>query len=191
MNRWSLIAGRLPGRTDNEIKNYWNTTLCKKVRGASKVNKDDLIINYLDPFPERARTKVALDPTKIAVIIQTKAQRCTKPFFQQEKLLLQPSSPAPPLSLSYSQQLHQLLPSVDPSEELLLQQEAQKSVEEVVEDPRLSLSLDNDDAFFFQGLSENLPEKEGNFDQLHAEFDLTSIDSLLDEENEWMNLLDF
>ncbi|KAL0372924.1 UNVERIFIED_CONTAM: Transcription repressor [Sesamum calycinum] len=42
-NRWSLIAGRLPGRTDNEIKNYWNTHLLKKLKSAGinpKPHKD-------------------------------------------------------------------------------------------------------------------------------------------------------
>ncbi|PON93387.1 MYB transcription factor [Trema orientale] len=39
-NRWSLIAGRVPGRTDNQVKNHWNTCLSKKLgikKGKSKV----------------------------------------------------------------------------------------------------------------------------------------------------------
>ncbi|XP_071696778.1 transcription factor MYB41-like [Rutidosis leptorrhynchoides] len=30
-NKWSAIATRLPGRTDNEIKNYWNTHIKKRL----------------------------------------------------------------------------------------------------------------------------------------------------------------
>ncbi|MBA0727826.1 hypothetical protein Golax_000779 [Gossypium laxum] len=57
-NRWALIAGRIPGRTDNEIKNYWNTHLSKNLisqgidprthkplnpvsHGSSQANQDD------------------------------------------------------------------------------------------------------------------------------------------------------
>nr|UZG75440.1 MYB113-1 [Nigella orientalis] len=35
-NRWSLIAGRIPGRTANDIKNYWNSHLSKKLQSSSK-----------------------------------------------------------------------------------------------------------------------------------------------------------
>ncbi|KAM0861001.1 hypothetical protein ACQ4PT_046179 [Festuca glaucescens] len=37
-NKWSMIAAQLPGRTDNEIKNYWNTNLKKQLRQQAALN---------------------------------------------------------------------------------------------------------------------------------------------------------
>lgn len=46
-NKWSLIAGRLPGRTDNEIKNYWNTHIKRK-----------LISRGIDPHTHRSINEI-------------------------------------------------------------------------------------------------------------------------------------
>jgi len=36
MHRWSVIASKLPGRTDNDVKNYWNTKLKKRYLASTK-----------------------------------------------------------------------------------------------------------------------------------------------------------
>jgi Myb-like DNA-binding domain len=55
--RWSLIAKRLPGRTDNEIKNYWNTCLRKKLQHQP---------DHIESEP--------------LILVQAKATRCTSKF---------------------------------------------------------------------------------------------------------------
>uniref|UniRef100_A0A0D9V4I4 Uncharacterized protein n=1 Tax=Leersia perrieri TaxID=77586 RepID=A0A0D9V4I4_9ORYZ len=80
-NRWSLIAGRLPGRTDNEIKNYWNSHLSKK-----------LIAQGIDPRTHRPLAATADHSNAAAASYETPV--ATNPPRVAPSVTAQPSSPA-------------------------------------------------------------------------------------------------
>ncbi|KAH9615133.1 hypothetical protein KSS87_007235 [Heliosperma pusillum] len=96
-NRWSLIAGRLPGRTDNEIKNYWNTNLSKRLNQRQNYNQapSNLVTSHQIKKPRTcpkkkwsratSEPKSTTPPTE-SNVVRTKAVRCTKVFIHPQPL---------------------------------------------------------------------------------------------------------
>nr|GEV29024.1 transcription factor MYB90-like [Tanacetum cinerariifolium] len=73
-NRWSLIAGRIPGRTANDVKNYWNTHIRSRSNKQKIENKDN------EPLQQHAKISVIKPQPRTF----SRTQNCNPPISANE-----------------------------------------------------------------------------------------------------------
>ncbi|KAF5481761.1 hypothetical protein F2P56_002389 [Juglans regia] len=88
-NRWSLIAGRIPGRTDNEIKNYWNTHLSRRImQDGYKILQDSYNKQLITDDDEGSRSEfiqgTGQETHDDHSVVRTKEMRCSNAFIPKQ-----------------------------------------------------------------------------------------------------------
>lgn len=117
-NRWSAIAAQLPRRTDNEIKNYWNTHLKKRL---TRMGIDPTTHKpKQDHSPGSSTSQYTKDSANLSHMAQWESARLeaearlvreTNKLKVQRQLEFESSKPQPPARLF----LNKITPLIQPS----------------------------------------------------------------------------
>ncbi|KAB1209160.1 hypothetical protein CJ030_MR6G015586 [Morella rubra] len=95
-NRWSKIAKHLPGRTDNEIKNYWRTRIQKHIKQAENFHGQSSEVNY-----DRASSSQASSSQASGMVDPMETYSRSPPLYPRNMEPIAAPPPAPESSDNY------------------------------------------------------------------------------------------
>ncbi|XP_074583040.1 transcription factor MYB94-like [Curcuma longa] len=100
-NRWATIASYLPERTDNDVKNYWNTHLKKKLKKSQTLNQEGGAVTAASSASQPALSKGRWE-TRVRADIHMAKRALDEALASQDKPIGSASAAAAATTTTYA-----------------------------------------------------------------------------------------